>query len=289
MTAIRIFLPLVAISAAAFGQTAPARVEFEVASVKPAPQNNQNQVKAGVHIDGAQVHVSHLSLKDFIRVAYRVKEFQVLGPEWLSGARYDVDATLPAGSRGQVPEMLQSLLADRFQLKVHRDTKELPVYALIVGPGGPKMKESPPEEGGATPKAVEVTANGGPGGVSMNLQNGGYFNFGDNKIEARKMDMTTFADTFSRFLDKPLVDMTKLTATYDFTVTLTPEDYRAILIRSALNAGVTLPPEAMKLLEGNTADSLYSGLRALGLKIDARKAPLEVVVVDNVLKTPTEN
>ena len=291
MSLIGTTLPLLVVSTVAFGQSGTAPETFEVASVKPSAQNNPMQVNAGVHIDGAQVHISHLSLKDYIRLAYRVKNFQVLGPDWLEGSRYDLDATFPAGaSRGKLPEMLQAMLAERFQLKTHRESKELPVYGLVVGPGGPKLKESPPDPEGAAPaKAVEVTANGGPGGVSMHLVNGGYFSFADDKIEARRLDMTTFADTFSRFMDRPIVDMTKLSGRYDFTVTFTPEDYRAVLIRSALNAGVNLPPEAVHLLEGNTVDSLYSGLRALGLKLEPRKAPLDVVVVDSVSKTPTEN
>jgi uncharacterized protein (TIGR03435 family) len=289
----RTFVPAALASVAMFGQTPAARPEFEVASVKPAPAlSTAERVSVGVHVDGAQVHISSLSLRDYIRIAYRVKMYQVSGPEWLASERFDVDAKLPLGAvREQAPDMLRALLEDRFQLKTHRGSEELPVYALTVAGGGVKMKESPedPDAGADASKPVEVTAGGGTGGVSFSLAKGSDFTFRDNRIEARKLTMAVFADTLSRFLDRPLVDMTELKGKYDFKIDLTPEDYRVMLIQSALSAGVALPPEALRLLAGATDDSLIGGLRALGLKMDPRKAPLDVVIVDHVLKTPTEN
>src|SRR4051794_16978201 len=96
---------------AAFGQSAPARPEFEVASVKPSTAHaGPNQVNIGVKINGAQVHISALSLQDYIRIAYRLKAHQVTGPEWMAGERFEIDAKLPSGgTREQVPDMLQAL------------------------------------------------------------------------------------------------------------------------------------------------------------------------------------
>lgn len=278
-------------SLAAFAQSAAPKAEFEVASVKPAGDTPPQQMAVGVHIDGAQVNCNYLSLKDYIRMAYRVKIYQVVGPDWMASTRFDISAKLPAGaSRDQVPDMLKSLLAERFQLKSHLDSKEFPVYGLTVGKNGLKIKESPLEgEAGTGTAPVNVTASGGPGGVSMSFGRGSYFNFGNNRLEARKIDMRNFTATLERFVDRPVVDMTDLKGNYDFTIEFTPEDYRAMLIRSALSAGVTLPPGAERLLEGVSGDSLFQGLQTLGLKLEPRKAPLEVLVVDQANKIPTEN
>jgi uncharacterized protein (TIGR03435 family) len=184
--------------------------------------------------------------------------------------------------------MLQALLADRFQLKIHRESRDFPVYALVVASGGLKMKESQPapDDAGA---AVEVAASGGRGGVAINYGAGSSFTFGNNRFEGKKLTMTRFGESLSRFLDRPVVDMTGLTGLYDFSFPLSPEDYMAMTIRSAIAAGVTLPPEAMRALEGATDDSVFTAAAALGLKLDPRKAPLDAIVVDDVRKTPTEN
>src|ERR1700712_3975002 len=96
-------------------QTPAPHPEFEVASIKPSAPPGQGQVNVGVHIDGARLSCTYLSLKDYIRVAYRVKEHQVVGPDWLASSRFDIAATLPAGTaREKVPDMLKTLLTDRF-------------------------------------------------------------------------------------------------------------------------------------------------------------------------------
>jgi uncharacterized protein (TIGR03435 family) len=97
------------------------------------------------------------------------------------------------------------------------------------------------------------------------------------------------ADSLARFVDRPTVDMTNLKGNYDFTLKFTPEDFRAIMIRSAIAAGVQLPAEAMRALEGVSGDSLFTALQTLGLKLEPRKAPLEVLVIDHTEKAPSEN
>ena len=276
-------------AAAAFGQSPP-RVEFEVASVKPTTQQLTNQVRVGVTIDGAQVHCQYLSVKDLLVFAYNVKFHQIVGPDWIASARFDISAKLPSESkRGEVREMMKSLLEDRFQLKVHHDRREFPVYALVVGKGQLRMKEVPVDSAEDLAKTpVDVKASGGPGGTSVDFGHGSSFTFGNNKFEARKLTMVQLADNLTRFMDKPVVDMTGLTAAYDFTLDFTPADYRAMLIRSALAAGVTLPPEALRALDAS-GDSLLASIQALGLKLESRKAPIDVIVVDSGTKTPTEN
>ncbi|MBS1853799.1 MAG: TIGR03435 family protein [Acidobacteria bacterium] len=284
----------VSLAAAAAALAQGARPEFEVASIRAAEPYTQGQVTVGIHIDGAQVNIRDYPLKDYIRVAYRLKDYQVSGPEWLAAAHFDVSAKIPDGTaRDKVPDMLAALLEERFKLKTHMESRDFPVYALIPGKGGVKLKESAPLEGAPAAAAaapnVNVTASGSARGVNIDLGHGSYFAFADNKLEARRLDVQRFADTLSRFTDRPVVDMTGLTGQYDITLNFTPEDYLAMLIRSALNAGVALPPQALRALEMSSGDSLASALQTVGLKLDARKAPLPLLVIDHIEKTPSAN
>jgi len=273
-------------------QTAPPRLEFEVASIKPSAQPPIPQVSIGVRIDGAQVNCTYLSLKDYIRMAYRVKDYQITGPDFLASERFDISAKLPSGAtREQVPAMLQTLLEDRFQVRLHRDSKEFPVYGLVVAKGGLKINPSvpDPDDGSEAAKNVNVSATGGRGGTSINFGKGSYFNFGDNKLEGKRLTMASLAETLARFVERPVVDMTGLKDTYDFKLEVTPEDFRSMMIRAGVNAGVNLPPEALRLLEGASNDSLFAALQGLGLRLEPRKAPLEVLVIDHAEKTPSAN
>jgi uncharacterized protein (TIGR03435 family) len=274
----------------AVGQEAAPRLEFEVASIRPSVAvSAAGQVQVGLHIDGQMVRINYLSLGEYIAMAYSLKLYQVVGPDWLAADRYDISAKLPEGSkRDQVAKMLQALLQDRFQLKSHTDSKEFPVYALVAGKNGIKMKESSLDDTDAA-GTTNVAASGGRGGVSGSLGNGAAFAFSNNQFEGKKLTMPSFADTLSRFMDRPVVDMTNLKGNYDFVLKLTAEDYMAMLIRSAISAGVNLPPEALRALDNASDESLYSSLEALGLKLEKRKAPLPVLVVDHMEKSPTSN
>jgi uncharacterized protein (TIGR03435 family) len=295
MKPIRYCLIALMASVGLFGQSA-SRPEFEVVSIRPATELTA-QVGVRVVVDGAQVTCTRFSLKDLIQSAYQLKNYQVIGPDWIASERFDVAGKLPAGAtRDQVPAMLQSMLEDRFKMKSHRDSKEFPVYALVVAKSGLKLKESasdPASEGeggrGGRGGNVDVSASGSRGGVNINYGGGSTFAFGDNKLECRKLPMSRFAETLARFMDRPVVDMTELTANYDISLQFTPEDYTAMLIRSALAAGVSLPPQALKALEYSSGDSLGNALSGVGLKLDARKAPLPVLVVDRMEKMPSEN
>jgi uncharacterized protein (TIGR03435 family) len=277
----------VLLSAVTFAQAQP---EFEVASIRRSSEQ-VTQVNVGLRITGTQVRISFMSIKDYIGMAYSVRPNQISGPDWLAQQRFDIVATIPAGvSPAQVPAMLQALLADRFQMKVHRESKEFPVYALTVAKGGLKIREVPPgPDAAAGPPGVNVAATGTGAGVAVNMGGGSSFALGNNKLEARKMTMTAFADVLTRFVDRPVVDMTGLKGVYDLTLELSPDDYTATLVRSAVNQGVVLPPQALRVLETASADPFSAPLRQVGLALDSRKAPLDVIVVDAALKTPTEN
>jgi uncharacterized protein (TIGR03435 family) len=273
---------------AAYAQNAPPHPEFEVAAVKPVDSLGGGQtVNIGIRIDGAQFSCSSYSLKDYLRFAFNAKTYQIEGPEWIAQERYAVTAKIPDGvPRDQVRDMVKNLMEDRFKLKIRHTQKEFPVYALVVDKGGLKMKEV--ESGGTPPPSINVKAQGGPSGVGVDLGNGSAFYFADNKFTAKKLYMQTLADALSIFMDRPVIDLTGLRGAYDFEFHMSEEDYRALLIRSAVNNGVQLPPQALQFLSASP-DSLFSAVQLVGLKLDSRKAPLDVIVVDSAEKKPIEN
>ncbi|MBV8906276.1 MAG: TIGR03435 family protein [Acidobacteriia bacterium] len=270
------------------GSPAP---EFEVASIRPSGAIPQGQAAMGVHIDGAQVRIAYFTLKDYLGIAYRTKISQISGPDWIGSDRFDIAATLPEGAKpGQVPEMLQVLLTDRFQVKTHHDKREFPVYAMVLGKGPLKLKEVPPDDNkDKAPEPINATGGGSAAGVSVNLGNGSSWTFVPNRFEAKKLSMRVFAGNLERFADRPIIDMTGLKGEYDFAFDVDPEDYRPMLIRSAVAAGVNLPPEALRYLDGSSSASLSAALERIGLRLEPRKAPLEVIVVDGATRTPSAN
>jgi uncharacterized protein (TIGR03435 family) len=268
-----------------------ADLKFEVASVRPSQASPQDRVDIGLHMDGAQMRINSFPLRDYIARAYRVKVYQVTGPEWITSEKYDVSAKLPAGSTAeQIPEMLQALLTERFHLKLHQEKKDLPVYALILGKSPLKLQESAPDAPGTERKAgVNVAASGSAAGVSVDLGNGSYYTFANGTFEAKKITMDLFARQLERYVDRPILDMTGLKGNYDLSFNVTAEDAQTMMIHVAVNAGVQLPPEALQLLDSGSIGSLLEGLQKLGLRLDQRRAPLDLLVVDQGLKTPIEN
>jgi uncharacterized protein (TIGR03435 family) len=298
------------LAVAALGQT------FEVASVKPAAPLNAGQILSGqahvgMRIDAARVDIGSMSLADLIRVAYRVKAYQVSGPDWMGSERFDVLAKLPEGaSREQVPEMLQALLAERFKLTVHRESKEHAVYALVAGKNGPKLKESPPDAdapaGGGAPTALEdanpqVRLSGRGENTQVSIS-GGQFGTahmsmgsdGTMHLEAPKMTMAALADTLSRFFDRPVLDLTEIKGTYQVVMDLSMEDLR----NAARNFGMMAPGlgggRGGERPAANAASdpgglSIFAAVQQLGLKLEPRKVPLEAIVIDHLEKAPTEN
>jgi uncharacterized protein (TIGR03435 family) len=276
---------------AAFGQSSAPKPEFDVASVKASavadtPMGNVNR---GLHIDGAMVNFNGMPLRWYIHYAYTVKETQVSGPDWLATERFDIVAKLPAGSTpAQIPEMMQALLADRFKLTLHRESKEFSVYALVVAKGGIKMKESPldPEPEDGPKNSVDVNVTGGDRGATVSLGKGASVQFEAQRLVAKKVTMTYLADSLARFVDRPTVDMTNLKGTYDCTIDYNLDDLRALILSSA-PPGTPMPPKQSEV--GETGVSLENSLASLGLKLEARKAPLDILAVDHIDKIPTAN
>jgi uncharacterized protein (TIGR03435 family) len=293
----KMFLLLALGPAALWAQSsekAPAKLEFDVASVRPsAPLLPEQGVSVGLHLDGSQARIAAFTLKDYIAMAYRVKAYQISGPDWLSD-RFDLNAKLPAGSSSdQIPEMLQAFLADRFKLKFHRDKKELPVYALVLGKSPLKLKEVTENADSSAdadgPPGTNLAASGSGAGVSVDLGHGSSYTFANNKFEGKKFTMDTLTSQLERYMDRPIVNLTELKGKYDVTLTVTQEDYQAMLIRAAIGAGMVLPPQVLRLADANTPTSLLDALQQAGLKLDARKSPIDFLVVDQALKTPTDN
>jgi len=279
-----------ALALAPFAARAQEKLEFEVASVKPfSVTQTDAAVTLGVRMDGAQVRMVGLTMRDLLGTAYRKKVYLITGPDWIATERYDINAKIPAGvSPDKLPDMLQSLLSDRFGLKVHREKKDTPVFALVIGKPPLKLKENVPDPNAEPPKAVEVTGTGSAAGVAVNLGNGSSYSLGAGKFTATKIDLTMMANVFERFTDRPIVDLTELKGKYDFEVPVTTEEMQTMMIRAAIAAGVQLPPQALRLLDSG-GNPIEGAAEQLGLKLDARRMPVEYLVVDQVQKTPTDN
>jgi uncharacterized protein (TIGR03435 family) len=268
------------------------RIEFEVASVRPfsiAPQANDASVTLGLRMDGAQVRIGGLTMRDLLSMAYRVKLYQLNGPEWIATERYDINAKLPAGvSPEKLPEMVQSLLTDRFGIRMHREQKEMPVFALLLGKPPLRLQELAIDPNAAPPTSVQVTGTGSAAGIAVNLGNGSSYTLAGGKFAAKKVNAAAIAAVLERFTDRPVIDSTNLKGTYDFEFAVMPDDMQTLMIRAAINAGVQLPPQALRLLD-NGGNPLESAADQLGLKLDSRKMPVEIIVIEQISKAPTDN
>lgn len=304
------------------GQAAPDKAPaFEVATIRAAPsiteiaqQLQSGKAKIGMTIDGARVDMGFQGLNDLIRIAYKVKPYQIQGPDWMAQQRFEIQAKIPDGvAQDQVPAMLQSLLADRFKMTMHRDKKEMPVYALIVGKGGPKLTEADP--------APEAPLADKPGSTSMTLgtengpmkivqsgngavMQGGQFSgtlretvsASGVQLEFTKVKMSELVDLLTGLVDKPVLDMTDLKGVYQIKFDLPLEDVMVIARRNAAQLGLQLPaaPQAAGASPADLASTpggaaIFQAIEKMGLKLDSRKAPVDVIVVDHLDKTPTEN
>jgi uncharacterized protein (TIGR03435 family) len=248
-----------------------------------------------------------MSITELLRFAYKVKSFQISGPEWLNAERYNIHAKMPAGaSRDQIPEMMQALLAERFKLALHRSTTDQQVYGLIVAKDGLKLKESAPDENGPTasggpaaPLAPTPTDGGAQVRAAVSSDTSGNVSStsinGDMKMLPRengmrlhmtRMNATGMVEVLSRFLDRPVVDMTDLKGRYDLDVDVGLED----MLKMAQAAGVSVPiqrPTGSASVPGES--SVFTAIQQYGLKLEPRKAPIEQLIIDHVERTPTEN
>ncbi len=267
----------------AFGQIA-----FEVASIKPSDPQEEGRIMMRMGTDAGMLRYTNVALKDCIRVAYRVKDFQVVGPDWIGSTRYDIVAKLPAGSsEDQIPEMLQQLLAERFKLVVHRDTKDHAIYALIVGKGGAKLKPAEVTSSNAAPAGGP--GRGGPprGGMMVTVDGDGAH------LKAPSATLASLGELISRFSERPIVDMTGIQGRFDFDLVFSPETLRGVTggggggraMMAPGGGGGPAPADGAS----DRAGSIYDSVQRYGLKLEARKAAMEVITVDQMEQRPTEN
>ncbi len=278
---------------AAFGQTNPPA--FEVASIKAAAPQEQGRMMVRMGGDPGRVDYANVSLKDVLARAYNVKRFQISGPSWLDSERYDITAKVPDGVKPeQVPAMLQVLLTERFKMTTHKETKEQPVYALIVGKNGPKLTKSEDSPEGAPPKTVA-----GPDGVQRQIPKGAMMMQmsgpgGNAQMRASGITLARLSDMLSNMLDRPVLDMTSLTGNYDVTLDVSMEDMAGMRKMAMGGPGAGAGPGGPGADHGPAPDSapsasIYTAIQQLGLKLDPRKAPVEFLVIDRADKVPTEN
>ncbi|HWE49502.1 MAG TPA: TIGR03435 family protein [Bryobacteraceae bacterium] len=274
---------------------------FEVAVIKPSlpmaeamPLLMQGKLRAGISIDKARVDLEFVTLTDLIVAAYRLKPHQISGPDWLSMERFNIQAKLPDGAvEDRVPDMLQTLLGERFGLKAHTELRAMPAYALIAGKNGPKLKPSTlpadPDPGGGlqtmTPSAGgTMTSTGGPAGptrITMG-QNGG-----PNGIQLVLLRASTsgLADLLSSITGKPVVDRTGLNDRYEIALDIAVEDVQNV----ARALGMGGPAAAIGAATDPGGSSVFQAVGQLGLRLDPRKEEIKTLVIDKIDKQPTAN
>jgi len=288
------------------------KLEFEVASVKPAAPMTGGMFRIGMRVDAGRMDYENVTLKDCIRTAYRLKDFQIVGPDWLNGARFDIVAKLPEGAtKDQVPEMLQALLLDRFKIVVHHESKPHDSYALVVAKNGPKLVASAEEKadpgmpvkvggpsGGAQElKMTAAVSAASSGGASFGMTRDVGAN-GTIKMNLKKQTLANYADTLGRFLGSPVADQTAIEGKYDFSLELSRDSLARgtglamVKMGVATGAGGGPSAEAANPADSVDADSenpIFKSVQEYGLKLEKRKVPMDLLVIDHIEKSPTEN
>ena len=250
-----IFLLLVGES---FGQT-PNPPAFDVASVKPSARQVGKDARGEIATGPDRLSGRNVSLKSLIVEAYHLQQHQVSGgPNWLDSDEFDIDARAGApASKEQLGLMLRTLLADRFRLSLHRETRELRVYALVVDKGGPKLHAASNAENsaGKSPTARFPNFHGDMRQLTSLL--------------SIQLSIPTVDDpgrpAMASGPPAPVLDKTGLTGTYEFTV-------------ARPDPSADMFTAWQRFLQDQ-----------LGLKLESQKGPVEVLVVDHAERTPIAN
>jgi bla regulator protein blaR1 len=263
-----------------FGQSAAA-LKFEVASFKPSAPNSGGLMLLPMPLGSGELRVSNITVRDLVMSAYDVRAFQISGgPSWISSERYDVFAKPEGGASSQslptnvanmtddqrkvlleqLRQRTQALLADRFNLAIHKESREEQVYALVAGKDGPKLVET--KEG--TPEAGQMM-------------------MGRGLLNGRGVGLQTIAGVLSAQLDRPVRDQTELHGRYDIKLEWTPDPGLGGPFGALSPGGGGPPPSAPD------KPSLFTALQEqLGLRLESRRGPVEIIVIDRV-ERPSEN
>jgi uncharacterized protein (TIGR03435 family) len=291
---------LVLLAGIVFAQTGPLSTSFEVASVKRlAPGSRGSGPLRGGPGTGSPGRLSGTAtLKALLMRAYELKEFQIAGPDWMGSERYEIDAKVPEGAaKEQVASMLRALLAERFHLETHRENRELPIYALVTAKNGPKFKETATgaDESATAASAPKIVAgpNGYPqvaAGTKLSRSYEIVVAGSDGvryQLFARQETMEHLASVLSGPLSRTVVDMTNLKGEYDFSLIFAVETPGGTIPRTGP------PPDMIEAHPSSViADDLtvFAALeKQLGLKLEPRKSPATILVIDKVEKAPTGN
>jgi uncharacterized protein (TIGR03435 family) len=230
-----------------FGQPAP---RFEVASIKPDKSDDRGGDMRPI---AGGFSARNLSVGMFIQSAYNLKAWEILGgPDWLTTDRYDIEAKTEGNPSSQEKlDMLRPLLADRFQLKFHRETRQMPMYSLTAAKSGPKLQ--------ATPSGAR-----------------GYIRPGRGLIEGRGVSMSTLANFLGGSLIQSVTDNTGIGGSFDIRLEWTPTE------------GESHYSYDDRPVDSN-GPSIFTAIQEqLGLKLEGSKGPIEVLVIDHV-ERPSEN
>ncbi len=289
---------LVFSGAAVRSQPADAPFTFEVASIKLSPPPDGRGMRVGCPSDPGRITCTNMNVANLVTMAYGIAHYQLAGLNPSDMERYEVAVKVPEGAtKDQVKRMWQNLLAERFKLAVHRETRQVTVYELSVAKGGPKMQESVDAPLPAADAVPPPRPDSGPG--KLKLDKDGFPELGlrasmammGNKARWRAIKATTaeMANMFAAQLGQPVNDATGLKGKYDFTLSWVTESRGGS--RGAAAAG---QPEGGSPLAGmddsEAGPTLVQAIQSqLGLKLEQKKGPMEMIVVDHVEKVPTEN
>ena len=278
--------PLRAQSAAS--QSPAPQATFDAVSIKPSKSGNN---LIGIRPEpGGRLVAMNVTVETLITMAYSTlgQPIKIFGlPSSSTAAHFDVEAKAAGNaSMDEMRPMLQAMLADRFKLAAHRETRQLPEYALVLvkeGKTGPKLT---PHAGDS--KCADISAGPPPtprpgetpptpcGGFAVGVSQGG------GHIASQKVTMSGLAGVLTRFVDRTVVDQTGLTGAYDVDLTFTP-------VQSPFPPGLGGPPAATNSSDPNAPPLIFTALQEqLGLKLKPETAPADVLVIDHV-EEPTAN
>jgi uncharacterized protein (TIGR03435 family) len=247
---------------------ASAVFEYDVASIK---LNTSGGASVGVHNSPDGYSATNVNVQTLMQWAFGVQSYQMIAaPEWFASERYDIEAKMDAAvadafqklnaddRRTARQHMLQALVLDRLKMTIHRETKELPIYSLVIGKGGQKLQETKPSAPG-----VPVPR----GGVSVRTSRTGN---GPITLTVLHCTNTELPGVFVPHVGRTVIDKTGLTSVYDFTLQFMPDDAAV-----APGAGSSVPDP--------TVPSIFTAIQEqLGLKLESGKGPVEVIVIDHV-------
>ena len=289
----------IAVAATPIFSQAPAgtRPSFEVASIKPGtPGLRESPVN-----QPGRFAANNVSLRMMIGFAYSLRDFQIAGgPSWVTSDRWSIEAKAEEGSKfsttgppepgktSSVGLALQSLLEDRFALTSHRETRDVPVYALVIDKDGSKLKGVDPPSlptPGQTPAQPPRPGPGGALPANFTPQPGAVM-VGPGLILASAVTMAQMVSVLNRGIDRPIVDRTDLKGFFNVRLQFAAENAPGVATGVAPTDG---PPGIPLPATEPQGPSIFTALQEqLGLKLESTKAPVEVMVIDSVRK-PTEN